>query len=429
MQLQGHKHVRNLFRKSLLATVIFYSLPSSSAIQEIGFDKALTALFESNTPLAIQRARVEAADARLTGAKFSFLPSLSLAATTERQGDPETETKSLAATTTLNIFRFGADLARLDSTRYAYNSQRALLRAQELETEKDIVAALVSIVQKSQRLRVAQTTLDYSKRLLDIAQARFQRGVLPREEVDQVSIDLSNAEAAVRDAQRELNNSLAQVSALSEKSGLDPLSIQREWPWKDRFASPQVQKLATQSIDPAAAPELKGAELLLASTRAATKRSKRLLFPSLDFSYGARRTELDNGSTANGWDALLTLSVPLFEGLTHYTAYRVQVTEALIAEQGFRQALRDVPVRQELAQKNFVIAYQTALAREKTLGIARRLLDSSLARFRSGRANANALVLDQNRFSAAEAVAVDGWAQAHLALAELVHAFGQSVQR
>lgn len=414
----------------LLASLVTLSASQSeAAISELSFDQALNTLFETNTPLAIQKARVDAAGAQHTGSKFSLLPTIELSANEERRGDPKTELQTLSATTRLNIFRFGADLARLDASRANLGSQKSLLHSQELKTEDEIVAALIAIVQQSQRLRVAQATLDYSKRLLEIGQARFQRGVLAREEVDQVSIDLSNAEAVVRDYQSQLNRALSQVTTLSEKAGLDPLKIKLDWPWKDRFNEASIQKLASQSIDPGVAPELKGAELQFAAQRAQAKRYKRLLFPSLDLSYSAQRTENEAGQRADGWVGLLTLSVPLFEGLSDWTEYRVQNAQAIIAEQGYRQALRDVPVRQELAQKNFQIAYQTALSREKTLGVARRLLDSSLVRFRAGRASADSLALDQNRFAQAELLSVDGWAQAHLALNELLHAFGQSVRR
>jgi outer membrane protein TolC len=394
---------------------------------EVSFSEALDQILSSSTTVAIQKQKLEQAEARHTGEIFGFLPSLTVSVNEATEGDPEEKSKSLSASARVNLFRFGADLAGLQAAKADRNAQKIALSESELRAEAAAVKALVDILVDSQALEIAQHRADDTKKLLDIAEARFRRGVLAREEADQVAIDYSNSLATLRNAESKLNEDFASVSKLAANADLKATKLQRVWPWKNSLSPEEVSKVLSLKGDATQVPAFKLAELSLESARLRTKQAKRSILPSIDFTYSQNQKEA-LGIRTEGWSSVISLSMPIFEGLSDYTKFRVQRADALIAEYNLQQTMRDTPVRQEIARKNLEIAAETARAREATLTVARRLFKSSLARFQAGRANANALSQDQQRVSQAENLAAEGWAQAHLALTEFLHSQGRSIR-
>lgn len=416
------------FALALFAIALVLSASASAAPSgDLSFSQALDQLLASSTSIAIQRQKVEEAEAQHTGAKFGFLPSLTVSANETKEGDPETKAKSLSASASVNLFRFGADVAGLQATSVLRDAEKIALSEAELKAEAAAVKALVEILVDTQALGIAKSRADDTKKLLEIAEARFRRGVLSREEADQVAIDYSNSLATLRNAESELNEDFASVSKLAPNSDLKASRLEQTWPWRNRLTADEIAKVLSIKVETSNVPALRMAELSLEAVRLRTKQAKRSILPSIDFTYRQNQQE-QLGVRTDGWSSAISLSMPIFEGLSDYTKFRVQRAEALIAEYELRQTQRDAPVRQEIARKNLEIAAETAREREATLTIARRLFKSSLARFQAGRTNANALAQDQQRVSQAENLAAEGWAQAHLALAEFLHSQGRSIR-
>lgn len=419
--------------RSSVAFAASESASTGKAPKTISFDIALQAIVDSNTALGTERARLDASQARLLSSQSAFLPTLSLSASQERDfqrgSAPTFDTHTYGATASLNLFRFGADISGWRAALWAVDEQRQRLRSAELEAEGVAVRALIDWIELRRQTTALEESLTYSRQYHAIAKARFARGVLPAEEVDKVAIDLANSEAGLQDTQSQLNSSTAGLRALiHERHDVDTDRLAADWPWKDKFHSRSLRTWVETPSNPDLSPSFVAARARLAADENRTRRQKRLILPRLDASYSWQSVKPDSGDRIHVREGLLVLSLPLFEGLTDYASYREQRANEIAARLAFEESRRLVPSTQEAARKNFVIAYQTAIARERTLSTSRALLKSALNRFRVGRTRADDLLLDQSRVLQAELLAIKGWAAAHRAALDLLHAYGQSVR-
>jgi outer membrane protein TolC len=82
----------------------------------------------------------------------------------------------------------------------------------------------------------------------------------------------------------------------------------------------------------------------------------------------------------------------------------------------------------EANAKSLEIAVDSAKARDKTLEITKRLYDSSVQRFEKGLADANEIIVDQNRWLDSEIFAIAGWSGAHSALVRTCHSVGKRIK-
>lgn len=420
----------------LALTVVLASAPAfaSAAVAAPApaansFERALDAIVASDTPLGAQRAQVDAARARLLGAQALFLPTFSLSASEKRQEIPRFDGKIYDATASINIFRFGADAAGWRAASWEITEQHARLVAEELQAEARAIELLVAWIERRRTVAVQRERLEFTRQYHAIAKTRVERGVLPAEELDKVAIDLANNEASLQNEVARFNSAFANMkAAIHERHEIIPDSVSFDWPWKEKFHLPTVKAWLERQSDPSLSPVFTASRAALNAAENRSRRLRRLILPSLDLSYSWQRSEPEVGSASNARVGLLTLSVPLLEGFRDYTAARIQAATEIGSRLAFEEAAREIPSRQDVASKNFRIAHETALSRERTLISARSLLKSSLGRFRVGRMRADELLLDQNRVVQAELLAVEGWAEAHRSLARLLHAYGQSVR-
>ncbi len=418
-------------RSSTLALLLFVSAAPASARVEsrTAFSDALEAIVASDTELGAQRARVDASRARLLSAQAAFLPTLTLSAAEERRDIPRFRSRIYDATAGLNLFRFGADRAGWKATNWEVDGQVARLRATELQAESRAVDALVAYIERARSAEIQKNRIEFTSQYHAIAKARFNRGALPAEEVDKASVDLANGEAALQDAQRLLHSAAASLRAsVHERHAFVPESMVTNWPWQGKLGQSALRRWLEARPDASSAPEYAAAQAAAVADDERTRRAWRLILPSLHLSYSLKRYAPEAGAASDVQEGLLVLSVPLFEGFTDYAAYRQQSAAAIASRLAFEETARSVPSGQDVAQKNFSIAWRTAQARERTLSTARALLKTALERFRVGKTRADELLLDQSRVLQAEQLAVDGWAEAHRSAARLLHAFGQSAR-
>jgi outer membrane protein TolC len=150
------------------------------------------------------------------------------------------------------------------------------------------------------------------------------------------------------------------------------------------------------------------------------------MFPSLDFnvSYGYFQSTVSGPQYSTG----LVLTVPLFDRLQNYGAYAAQADVATQAELEVERIRRLARREWDSAKGALPLAIETALARDKTLVVARGLYEDNVRRFERGLIEANGLSVDQQRLLQSEQLAVRGWATAHGTLARLCFARGLRIK-
>lgn len=417
----------------LMLTTVMQVSPAQ-AQQDMSFQRALSAMVEQNVSVRVQQTKLSASESQLNAARGAFTPNLFLKA--EQQNSDGngpagsgfsnySAARVYSANATWNIFRSGADAAGLRAALFDRSYQNSLLDDSYLQAEDKAARALFDLIMKRKLVEAYRRSEESSRHFLEIAQARFQRSLLSREETDRVALDTANAEARRADAETQYIEAVAAVESLL---GHSQVSI--EWPWLANLSEDKVKDLlAEKSLNAAleSRPDLRAAKEFAESEDYHGRSLFRSMLPSIDLTYTVGETQL-HGLNYSSWTTLATLTVPLWSGLKDYSTYRTQVEARYAAEHKMQQVKKDVLSSVEAAQKAFRLSMDQYRSRSKNLRLAKHILEQEDARFKAGRTAANELNQDLARVTTAEVLAIQGIAQAHVAYLQLLHVFGKRVQ-
>jgi outer membrane protein TolC len=153
----------------------------------------------------------------------------------------------------------------------------------------------------------------------------------------------------------------------------------------------------------------------------------RQLLPTLDLraQYGSYQSYF---GTVTAWTGSIGITVPLFDRLQNYSRAKEQSYNRTKSESRLEQVQRNAKADWEASHANFKRALDSALRRDETLILSRKIYSDNLRRFHAGRITANDLVVDQNRMYEAELLAIQGWGSVHLSYSRLCHALGDEVK-
>jgi len=201
-----------------------------------------------------------------------------------------------------------------------------------------------------------------------------------------------------------------------------------EWPWIAQLRDSEHLPLLKQEQVLSQRPDWLAAQSKVQTLDARVSQSWRLLLPSVDaqFAFGYYRSSFGEGI---GWVGYVGMTLPLFDHATNYSQAKQQMYLRSEAEAQLEQVSRKAKAEWTASQKNFRMALESALSREKTLLLSRKLYQDNQRRFQAGRIDSNDLAVDRNRMFQAELNAVQGWSAAHLSFTQLCHALGYRIKQ
>jgi outer membrane protein TolC len=391
----------------------------------VTFENAIEEIVGRSTGVKSKEAILEATRARNIPSKLYYVPSLSVTGKQTSTHDllvpQDISERSVQGTASLNIYKFGADLAAYQAATADEEAQENIVANEILKSERDGITALVQQIQSQQEAEIISKIVKSQEDSLQTAKQRYNRGLLPQQEVDKLSIDLENSKASLIEVNLRQFEANANLVALLGHS-----NVRVNWPWKEKLSEGSFKP---EAFDVSLRPDWKAAHAQVTGEEQRYNKNWGLIFPSLDasFSYGFYDYYTSPGRTGAAWSAGLTLSIPLFDRLTNYSTARTQLYARVAAEQQLEQVQRTAKSEWESSRASFETALQSAVSREKVLSLSRRLYQDNLRRFQSGRINANEFILDQQRLFSSEKNVVLGWAAVHLAYTRLCHALGRRV--
>ncbi|MEZ4752171.1 MAG: efflux RND transporter permease subunit [Bdellovibrionota bacterium] len=390
----------------------------------LAFQEALSTIVERSTRVNQQTSVLDATRASNVPADLVYLPKLSLGADYEigkkYLGSNESRTGGLNATAELNLFKFGAD-RNAQNRAHAENAvQEDLLKDSVLKAEDDAVSAIIGLTRAERQRDIRERSTKIREDALRIAEERFKKGLLAKQEVDKVRIERDNATATLKDAEAAVISARASLTAL-----LGHADIVAEWPFQQSlYKGKQLTEESTDQLKKR--PDWQAAEHRLEASEYYADETFGNILPSLDLSgsYGYQKSFSGSGEGST-WSAGISLSIPLFDGLSRLSTHREKVYLKSAAEWGLENTRRQAKSEWESAKGAFTIALETAKVRDQTVQIAEKLYNANLQRFQRGLTNVNDLILDQDRLFNAELLRVSGWANAHLSFTQLCHATGK----
>lgn len=395
---------------------------------QLSFQEAVNAIVERSTSVGIQKETKESVEARNWSSKYRLLPTVTLSATEARYkviNTAEVEKRTYQAVGNLNILRFGADIAAMSAAMNENESEEYLVADSILKAEEEGTGAIFGYIHAQALVKSLEANLKSREDAWKIGQERSKRGLLAMEEANKLLIDRSNAEAVLHDGEAERVNASERLVRLLSHQRVDA-----QWPWKETMPKVQTFFEKVDQKNLAERPDWKASETALDAAHARKRESLGQALPSVDLSvsYGDVNYQKPLPQvTGNEWQGMLTLTIPLFDRFSNFGAYRAAVHAARAQELRLESVRRLARSEWNTARESFSIALKSAIEREKTLDVSRKLYESNTLRFRRGIINANDLMIDQDRLYQAEVNAIKGWSAAHQKFVAACHALGERV--
>jgi len=331
---------------------------------ELFTDERLQALIrialEENQDLGIAAARIEEFRAVLGVTRADQFPTVDIRASgAQAEGSENVFPGNIPGVPNDKVenYRLSADvffeLDLFGRLRRSTEAARAQLLATE-EARRSITISVVSSVASSYmllrdldaQLEIARRTKATRADSLGIIRARFDKGTVPRLDVNQAEIELAIADAAVAAAER----AVAQTEhALSTLLGRNPGPVLRGLPLRQQFVPPDIPAgLPSELLQ--RRPDVLASEAQLAAQTARIGVAQAARWPSLSLT-GALGFESDDLSTlteggSDFWNAGAGILAPVFNAGRNRS--RVEVEEArteqalLAYQQTVQRAFREV---------------------------------------------------------------------------------------
>ena len=369
---------------------------------ELFRDEQLQALIrialEENQDLGIGAARVEEFRAILGITRADQFPTVDITATgAQAEGSDNVFPGNLPGVQNEKIenYRLSADvffeLDLFGRLRRSTEAARAQLLATE-EAQRSITISLVASVASSYMLlrdldaqaEIARRTQRTRADSLAIIQARFDKGTVPKLDVNQAEIELAVADAAMAVAERAVTQT---ENALAVLLGRNPGAIPRGVALEQQLLPPTVPAgLPSELLQ--RRPDVLASEAELAAQTARIGVAQAARWPSLSLT-GARGFESDDLSSltdsgSDFWSAGLGIVAPLFNAgrnKSRVEAEEARTEQALLAyEQTVHRAFREV--------EDALVAIRTYRAeheaRQRQVAAARSAAMLSRARYDGG---------------------------------------------
>ncbi|MGZ3745530.1 MAG: TolC family protein [Pseudobdellovibrionaceae bacterium] len=417
------------FPLKFLITAALVAIPFRGFAQNNeSFEDSIATAVKKIEEVQSKESLLRSAELAHTQAQMRFLPDLSLTGTQSEAGpgwDQRNGFKSYGLRSNWNLFHFGGDYFYFKSTDLTTESLRWDLKNTKLTMESTISEKALDYIATHLETEIRKKITEAQKNFLSIAEKRYAKGILSKQELDQITIDFKNSEAHLTDAQ------LAEFQAkASLKTYLGDVEIQTDWPWLSSLRKFPQKNISFKVQNH---PEWQFLENKARASEYTQKSNFADIMPSLDLSLSYTR---ENGSltgdlTENPWTtqwmSAVTLTIPLFSRLENYTLYRQAAESKLRADLDLQRSTRDLDAQWKVSENDFRNQLASVLIREQTLKISNNLYQDNLRRFQAGRSTANDLLNDQDRLYQSELLAIQGWKAVHLSYIRLCHAMGELV--
>ena len=376
----------------------FANIPWWELFQDEQLQQLIRIALEENQDLGIAAARVEEFRAVLGVTRADQFPTVDITASgAQTEGSDNVFPGNLPGLGAEKVenYRLSADvfweLDLFGRLRRSTEAARAQLLATE-EAQRSVTISLVASVASSYMLlrdldaqmEIAQRTERTRTDSLGIIQARFDKGTVPKLDVNQAEIELAVAAAAVAAAERAVTQT---ENALAVLLGRNPGAIPRGLALKQQTLPPGIPSgLPSELLQ--RRPDVLASEAELAAQTARIGVAQAARWPSLSLT-GALGFESDDLSTltdsgSDFWSAGVSILQPLFNAGRNRS--RVEIEEArteqalLAYEQTVQRAFREVEDAL-IAVRTYRIEHE---ARSRQVAAARSAATLSRARYDGG---------------------------------------------
>lgn len=344
-------------------TTSFGQTPWRTLFTDVHLQALIEKALQQNVDLLTAHLSTQQAEAQLRSARLSFLPSLSLApsiSANKTEGLPASYSYTLPVQASWQIDLFGSLLNASRST------QVQLLRAQVYQqlvrsrVIANVANSYYTLLMLDRQLQLSRSAAELAAHTLEVMKAQKEVGRAMESSVQSAQANLHAVEASIPEIKRQITTT---ENALALLLGESPRSYPRSSLQAQQLPSSFALGVPVQLLS--ARPDVRVAELALASCYYQTNSARAAFYPSLNISGSAGWTGALGEAVSNPMkfiaSALGSLAQPLFAHGKLVAGLRVAQAEEEKARLAFQQSLYNAGAE----VSNALALYQASEAKVK----------------------------------------------------------------
>ena len=362
----------------------------------LSLDEALRIGLSRQPQLQQARASTEAARGRVDQALAPLLPQITGTASYERSGTNSGNTFSALGTGTgfaqdlyslgltgrLLVYDFGQTSGRWRAAQASASGQESSERATVRSVSLGIRAAYFNAVAAKALVGVARETLENEGKHIEQVRAQVEVGTRPPVDLVTERVNLANDQVQLIQAENNYATARVQVEQAIGATDLGPWEIAEESlpPVDGEEAAPEV--LLREAL--AARPEIASGEAQIRAQELTVDAVQGGYGPSLGVQAGVTDAGARPNDLSSGWNALVTLTWPIFQG--GQTRGQVREARANVSSLQAQLELVKQQVRLDVEQARLGVraASATVTAAADAAQAARERLDLAEGRYQTG---------------------------------------------
>lgn len=339
----------SLYRADLVEGV---EAPDTTTIAYMSWEEVFTDAYlqnlirlglDSNVNLQSAILRVEAAKAQLSAAKWAYAPSIVLApqgGLTSIDGGKASWSYNLGASASWDIDLFGSLLNAKRGAQAALLQQDAYRQAVKSQLIATIANSYYGLLMLDEQVKISGESIEIWREQVRTLEAKLKVGLVTENAVTQARANLYGLEASHANLEKQLIDSEYSLCALL---GMPQFRIERNSLAEQTLPDNLNVGLPIQLLENR--PDVKQAEMTLASAYYSTNRARSAFYPGLKLSGSAGWTNSLGQAVSNpgAWllNALASLSEPIFNHGKLVANLKVSKAEEEVAKLNYRQTILD----------------------------------------------------------------------------------------
>lgn len=313
--------------------------------KEIFRDPKLQALIEeglaNNVDMQAAVLRVKESKALLNSARLSYLPSLALAPQGSLTSVDATPVKNytLPASASWEVDLFGKLLNAHRGQKASYLQSKAYQQAVRSQLIGGIANAYYSLLMLDRQVSVTEENVALMKETVRTMEAMKEAGMTTESAVAQSKGAYHQTEASLADLKRQVRETENSISVLLAKA---PQNIERGTLEEQVMPTELAVGVPLQLLENR--PDVKAAELALASAYYTTNQARSAFYPGVNITGTLGWTNGSNGTVISNpavmlWNAIGSLTQPIFQRGKLVANLKVSKAEEQIAKMNYQQTI------------------------------------------------------------------------------------------
>lgn len=344
-------------------TTSFGQTPWRTLFTDVHLQALIEKALQQNVDLLTAHLSTQQAEAQLRSARLSFLPSLSLApsiSANKTEGIPASYSYTLPVQASWQIDLFGSLLNASRSTQVQLLRAQAYQQLVRSRVIANVANSYYTLLMLDRQLQLSRSAAELAAHTLEVMKAQKEVGRAMESSVQSAQANLHAVEASIPEIKRQITTT---ENALALLLGESPRTYPRSSLQAQQLPSSFALGVPVQLLS--ARPDVRVAELALASCYYQTNSARAAFYPSLNISGSAGWTGALGQAVSNPMkfiaSALGSLAQPLFAHGKLVAGLRVAQAEEEKARLAFQQSLYNAGAE----VSNALALYQASEAKVK----------------------------------------------------------------